>query len=248
MKVLTVGGAMIDTVAVIDSDRIERMSMLNADSSFLLLEEGRKIEAQDISTHNGGGGINAAVALARLGLDVAAMAKLGRDARAETILAGLMQEGVSTRFMLRDSRAPTGASVIVSSHDRNAAVFTFRGANTLLETAGPARRRLRRRPRLCRQSQQQVGRLLSDHRQEGQGSRRAGRHQSRRAPALGARRRVLRHAAADRHPVDQPVRSGRAGAEPGRARRRRRPGAATRARRGAAGARRARPHQRRIRR
>ena len=134
MKVLTVGGAMIDTVAVIDSDRIERMSMLNADSSFLLLEEGRKIEAQEISTHNGGGGINAAVALARLGLDVAAMAKLGRDARAETILAGLMQEGVSTRFMLRDSRAPTGASVIVSSHDRNAAVFTFRGANTLLET------------------------------------------------------------------------------------------------------------------
>jgi ribokinase len=133
MKVLTVGGAMIDTVAVIESDRIERMSMLNADSSFLLLEEGRKIEAQDISTHIGGGGINAAVGLARLGLDVAALAKLGRDARAETILAGLMQEGVSTRFMLRDSRAPTGASVIVSSHDRNAAVFTFRGANTLLE-------------------------------------------------------------------------------------------------------------------
>ena len=133
MKVLTVGGAMIDTVAVIDSDRIERMSMLNADSSFLLLEEGRKIEAQEISTHPGGGGVNAAVALGRLGLDVAAMAKLGRDARAETILAGLMQEGVSTRFMLRDSRAPTGASVIVSSHERNAAVFTFRGANTLLE-------------------------------------------------------------------------------------------------------------------
>ena len=29
--------------------------------------------------------------------------------------------------------APTGASVLISSHDRNAAVFTFRGANTLLE-------------------------------------------------------------------------------------------------------------------
>jgi ribokinase len=133
MKILTIGGAMIDTIAIIDSDRIERMSMLNADSSFLLLEEGRKIEAQEISTHCGGGGINAAVALARLGLDVAAIAKLGRDARAETILAGLMEEGISTRFVLRDSRAPTGASVIVSSHERNAAVFTFRGANTLLE-------------------------------------------------------------------------------------------------------------------
>ena len=44
-----------------------------------------------------------------------------------------MQEGVSTRWALRDGRAPTGASVLVSSHDRNAAIFTFRGANTLLE-------------------------------------------------------------------------------------------------------------------
>jgi len=133
MKVLTVGGAMIDTVAVIDSDRIERMVMLNADSSFLLLEEGHKIEAREISTHCGGGGINAAVAMARLGLDVATIAKLGRDARADTILTKLGDEGVSTRWALRDTRAPTGASVIVSSHDRNAAVFTFRGANTLLE-------------------------------------------------------------------------------------------------------------------
>jgi ribokinase len=34
---------------------------------------------------------------------------------------------------VRDARAPTGASVLVSAHDRNAAIFTFRGANTLLE-------------------------------------------------------------------------------------------------------------------
>src|SRR5208282_4184132 len=47
MKILTVGGAMIDTIAIIDSDRIERRTMLNADSSFLLLEEGRKTEAED---------------------------------------------------------------------------------------------------------------------------------------------------------------------------------------------------------
>ena len=45
MKALTVGGAMIDTIAIIASDRIERMRMTNADNSFLLLEEGRKTEA-----------------------------------------------------------------------------------------------------------------------------------------------------------------------------------------------------------
>ena len=133
MKALTVGGAMIDTIAVIANERVERMTMRNAETSFLLLEEGRKNEAEDISTHCGGGAVNAAVALARLGHDVSALIKLGQDARAETILSCLAEEGVSTRFALRDARAPTGASVFVSAHDRNAAIFTFRGANTLLE-------------------------------------------------------------------------------------------------------------------
>lgn len=133
MKALAVGGAMIDTIAIVADDRIERMSMRNADSSFLLLEEGRKTEALAISTHVGGGAVNAAVAMARLGVDVAALVKLGRDQRAETVLTHLLQEGVSTRWAMRDGRAPTGAAVLVSSHDRNAAIFTFRGANTLLD-------------------------------------------------------------------------------------------------------------------
>jgi ribokinase len=133
MKALTVGGAMIDTIAIIANDRIERVRMTNADNSFLLLEEGRKTEALEISTHVGGGAVNAAVAMARLGLDVGALVKLGKDARAETVLGHLMHEGVSTRWAMRDGRATTGASVLISSHDRNAAIFTFRGANTLLE-------------------------------------------------------------------------------------------------------------------
>lgn len=133
MKSLAIGGATIDTIAIIASDHIERMSMLNADSSYLLLMEGSKTEAAEISTHCGGGAVNAAVGMSRLGLDAGALVKLGRDTRAETVLARLMAEGVSTRWAVRDGREPTGASVLVSSHERNAAVFTFRGANTLLE-------------------------------------------------------------------------------------------------------------------
>ena len=135
MKALTVGGAMIDTIALIDSDRIERMGLANADTGFLLLEEGRKTEARDISAHCGGGAVNTAVSMARLGLDTATLVKLGKDARADQILARLADEGVSTRFAVRDGRLPTGASVMVAAHDRNAAIFTFRGANTLLQTA-----------------------------------------------------------------------------------------------------------------
>jgi ribokinase len=135
MKVTTIGGAMIDSIALIANDRIERMAMRNADTAYLLLEEGKKIEAEAISTHCGGGAVNAAVAFARLGFDAAALVKLGQDQRADQILSRLADEHVSTRFAMRDPRAPTGASVLVSAHDRNAAVFAFRGANTLLEPA-----------------------------------------------------------------------------------------------------------------
>ena len=116
MRVLTIGSAMVDTIAIIDSGRIERMTMLNADSSFLLLEEGRKTEAVEVSTHSGGGAVNVAVAMARLGMDVALLAKVGVDARAETILQRLEKEGVSTVWVKRDPRLPTGSSVLIASH------------------------------------------------------------------------------------------------------------------------------------
>jgi ribokinase len=51
------------------------------------------------------------------------------------ILSKLAVERVSTRWAVRDPRLPTGASVFISSHDRDAVIFTFRGANTLLEPA-----------------------------------------------------------------------------------------------------------------
>lgn len=123
---------MVDSIAIIDDERIERMSMQNADSSFLLLEVGRKTEASEISQHCGGGAVNTAVGMARLGLDVSTVIKLGQDTRADAILRRLSDEGISTRWVMRDSRSATGASVIISSHERDAAIFTFRGANTLL--------------------------------------------------------------------------------------------------------------------
>jgi len=132
MKCLTIGSAMLDTIAIIDSDSIERMSMTNADASFLLMEEGRKTDALGVSTHCGGGAVNAAVCMARLGLDVSCLVRVGHDQRGAEVLSRLENEGISTRWVVRDEGAPTGSSVMVSSHERNAAIFTHRGANCLL--------------------------------------------------------------------------------------------------------------------
>ena len=213
MKVLTVGGAMMDTIAVIESKRIERLTLHHADSSFLLLEEGRKTEAEDVSTHPGGGAVNAAVAMARLGLDVAVLAKVGKDLRAAAILARLAQEGVSDRWIVRDEHAPTGASVLLSSHERNAAVFTFRGANTHLEVAGSSRRGICGRCRLHRQSEQSIRRLLSDDRQSRSRSPCPRGGQPRAAPAIGPRAGFSRIYFRHRHSRAQSRRSRSSGAE-----------------------------------
>ena len=109
MNVLTIGGAMVDTIITIASDRIEQMKMLNAQSSYLLLEEGIKTEADQISTSTGGGAVNSAVAAARLGHATSTIVKLGEDAKAKTILDRLAEEGVDLRWIARDPDAPTGA-------------------------------------------------------------------------------------------------------------------------------------------
>ena len=134
LRILTVGGALIDTIAVIGNDSIERMSMTNADRAFLLLEQGSKTEAEIVSTHPGGGALNAAVSFARLNFDTAVLIKISNDDRGRAVRDRLSEEGISDEFVFSTQEAPTGASVLISSHDRDAAIFTFRGANTMLQS------------------------------------------------------------------------------------------------------------------
>ncbi|MBP5856568.1 carbohydrate kinase family protein [Marivibrio halodurans] len=132
MRALAIGSAMIDTIVLVASRNIERMTMANDAVSYLLLEQGRKVEAESIAEHVGGGAVNAAVAMARLGAETAAVLKVGTDLKAEKILTRLREEGVAADFVARTDADETGAAVMIASHDRNATIFTRRGANTRL--------------------------------------------------------------------------------------------------------------------
>lgn len=125
---------MVDIIVLVADRDVERMTMHNDASSFLLLEQGRKIEATAITDHSGGGAVNTAVSMARLGLDVATLIKIGRDRDGERLLARLGKEGISHSSVIQTDDLPTGTAVMVSSHDRNATIFTQRGANTLLQS------------------------------------------------------------------------------------------------------------------
>lgn len=133
MKAVTVGSAMIDIITLVRSEDIERVTMTNATSSFLLLEQGRKIEAESITIHVGGGAVNAAVSMSRLGFSAGILVKVGQDLNGQKVRERLAAEKVATDLVIETDKGATGTAVMISSHDRNATIFTYRGANRLLQ-------------------------------------------------------------------------------------------------------------------
>ena len=131
-KALTFGSATIDVITSVDDSDIERMTMHNATSSFLLLEEGRKIDVTSVKSSVGGGATNTAVSIARLGYDAACLVRIGEDNEGDEVLETLRAENIDTRLMIRDPDLPTGKTIMVSSHVRNPTIFTSRGSNVAL--------------------------------------------------------------------------------------------------------------------
>ena len=132
MKALVFGSAMIDTVVIVPNDSIERMTMHNATSSFLLVEQGRKVEAEVIEVFTGGGGVNVSVSLKRQGWDVAPVMMIGEDLNGRKVRERLEAQKIDQAHVLVADGESTGTAVLIASHDRNASIFTHRGANTRL--------------------------------------------------------------------------------------------------------------------
>ena len=130
MRSLHFGSAMVDTIALIATEDIERLTLSNEGVSFLLVETGRKLPALSITTHVGGGACNSAVSLRRRGWRSTVLAKVGRDLNASAVREHLSRCGVE-KTLIPSDRA-TGTAVMVASHDRNASIFVHRGANELL--------------------------------------------------------------------------------------------------------------------
>ena len=132
MKAVTFGSAMVDIIAVLKSESIEQISLSNAHQQFLLVEPGRKVEASSISTHIGGGGLNTAVSLSKLGCSVRPVAKTGDDPSRDHVTEHCNEFGMEKSGLLIASDESTGSAVMIASHEKNAAIFTQRGANTTL--------------------------------------------------------------------------------------------------------------------
>ena len=89
----------------------------------------------EISLHGGGGALNTATALMRLGLGVAVVGKVGTDAFGNFLLGLLDERGVDDRGVIRDPAAATSATVVLVDSEGERTFLHVPGANGVLREA-----------------------------------------------------------------------------------------------------------------
>ena len=132
-KVLTLGGVMRDIFIEYESAHMLHLQGTEQEQSFILLEEGRKIDVKHIAYHVGGGAANSAVSFARLGFEVEAFFKIGDDLEGAYVINELHKEGVGTQHVAHSPDVQTGSSFIIPCSSGNKAVLAYRGANVTLQ-------------------------------------------------------------------------------------------------------------------
>jgi ribokinase len=80
----------------------------------------------------GGKGANQAVAAARMGAEVAFVAKVGADMFGDQAIAGYQREGINTDFVFRDAEHATGVALILVDANGENLISVASGANGFL--------------------------------------------------------------------------------------------------------------------
>ncbi|MBY0446602.1 MAG: ribokinase [Burkholderiales bacterium] len=92
---------------------------------------GETLFGEQFATHPGGKGANQAVAAQRLGASVAMVGCIGNDEFGQTLKAGLVAEGIDTRWLKTSPDTATGVALITLCHGDNA-IVVVPGANMQL--------------------------------------------------------------------------------------------------------------------
>jgi ribokinase len=93
---------------------------------------GETVQGEQLHEGPGGKGANQAVGAARLGAQVALLARLGTDPRGDMLQAALADARVDVRHVSRDPNLPTGVALISVDHGGEKHIITAPGANLSL--------------------------------------------------------------------------------------------------------------------
>ena len=120
LDAITIGSATVDVFARINK-------------KFSEVKKGDKVLISELKFETGGGGLNAAVGLSRMGLDVCFLGKLGHDLHAYKILHELKKEGISIIRTAPSNKATSYSFVELSEKDDDRIIYTHKGASDDLE-------------------------------------------------------------------------------------------------------------------
>ncbi|API87067.1 carbohydrate kinase family protein [Francisella uliginis] len=129
LKALTIGGATLDTI--IEYEEMFTMNMQKKDTtqSFMLLEEGAKIEVKEHNSFSGGGATNAAVSFKKQNIDVSFFGKIGKDITGEKIAQELKDFGIDISNIRYSNNYGTATSYVIPTLSGDRTIFAYRGAN-----------------------------------------------------------------------------------------------------------------------
>jgi ribokinase len=96
---------------------------------------GGEAVSERILTRLGGSGANTAVTLARLGLQVRLLSRVGQDPWGQLALDALAQAGVGVDLVQKDAGVPTGLMFTAVTPDGERTMFGQRGANPFTDPA-----------------------------------------------------------------------------------------------------------------
>lgn len=126
LDVITIGGATRDIFFRIDDTKRIREKT----GELLAVPYGAKIVSSETSYNYGGGAVNVAVGLSRLGLKSGSSCNIGSEGTGSLALKYLKDEKVNIKFVTRDESSHTGLSVFVLGENSEHTGFLERGANS----------------------------------------------------------------------------------------------------------------------
>ncbi len=95
-------------------------------------EPGKLTVFDELEMHSGGGANNTAITLAKLGVNVGAMGRIGTDTFGDFVLQILDDNRVDTRAMMRDTDTNTPATFVSVASDGERSFLHYMGTNRVL--------------------------------------------------------------------------------------------------------------------
>lgn len=110
-------------------------SFLTLEQRFSSIKSGDKLLVTSLEKHSGGGATNSAAALAKLGMKVKVLTKLGNDHDAEFVLNELKQYKIKNICLNHSKKNTDFATIVSSTKEKDRIILVHKGASRDLTTS-----------------------------------------------------------------------------------------------------------------